>query len=100
MSNGVLSRIAMSLSRESMPPSFLTSIWRLPDPEHGPDTGFLTIVSIVPEPDPAERRMIKMTMIDELRTGPLLFGLTDDQIERVARHASRISLEAHPSAPT
>jgi CRP/FNR family transcriptional regulator, dissimilatory nitrate respiration regulator len=37
--------------------------------------------------------MEEKAMIEELRTGPLLSGLTEEQLERVARHASRIRLE-------
>jgi CRP-like cAMP-binding protein len=33
-------------------------------------------------------------MIEELRTAPLFSGLSDEQLERVARHAARVSLDA------
>ncbi len=36
---------------------------------------------------------METAMIDELRSGPLLSDLTTDQLERVARHASRIRLD-------
>ena len=37
--------------------------------------------------------MTEQAMIEELRTAPLLSGLTEEQLERVTRRASRIKLE-------
>jgi CRP-like cAMP-binding protein len=49
--------------------------------------------TFVSNQDPVERQTAEKAMIEELRTGPLLSGLTDEQLDRVARYASRISLD-------